>query len=228
MNHSLNQVADQILNAVYAGLKGPSNFSISRMQIKDEISQMKNRFLQEMVAQTYVDPEPFRQTIPKITLTVADFSEISGYDSDRSVLHGTIPEIIHLVNFKSVGFVTDAKREKPWKVIIGDDFLYHQYDTYSAKKPTALIQDTNLWIFNPPIENLTNVAMRAAFENPRALNGLSGVKATDNDPYPCPGFLLDKIRTKLVNDYLRQYRLANPSATFIASDSSVQPQPTDQ
>lgn len=223
MNQSLNQQAEQILNAVYAGLKTPSNFSISVRQIKDEIAQARNRHAEQMIREKTFIAEPFRQTIPKLELEKKDFSGVPGYETTRKELFASIPELLFLPGQKPVHYVTAMDRAFPFKVVYGDDFLYARHDRFSGKKPTIWIRDNELWLLNPPIANIKYIGLRAIFENPRALNGVGGIKFTDNDPYPMPTILSDRIRGKLVDDYIRHYRMGHLQPTLMAGDINISP-----
>lgn len=218
MNHSLNQIGSQILNAVYAGLKGPSNFAVSIEQIKDEVIQERERQAKALAgAGTYIR-ESFAQNIPKLTLIETDMSGIPGYDSNRKVLWAKIPELIYAYGFKPVLFVTVPNYGAYFKVVYGNDFFYVSNDRYTANAPTIWIKDTDLYLLNPPTVNTKTLAARMVFENPRALNGMYGILISDDDPFPAPADVVSAIRNKLVNDYLRQYRLANPVPAIVASD----------
>jgi hypothetical protein len=218
MNHSLNDIATQIVNAVYAGLKKPSNYSLSIEQVKDEFAQARNRFIETQVMSGVFEAEPFRQTIPKLPVSKKDFSGIPNFSTNRQEFHASIPEIMHFPGLRSVGYVAAINKVIPFKIVVGNDIFYVLKDKYTGSRPTAWIQDTNLWLLNPPIQNIQYVVMRAIFENPRSLNGVAGMKFVDDDPYPVPGSVIDAIRNKMVNDYIRQYRMANVQPTLLATD----------
>lgn len=222
MNQTLNEIADQILNAIYAGLKGPSNFSISRQQIKDEFSQARNKKIAELMSGNQFDPEPFRQTIHKIALTKKDFVFESGLSSTRKAHYAEIPELLHMKGIDPIGFVSVMdKTGIPFKKIYGSDIYYALRDRHSAKAPTIWVQDKSLWLLNPPIANIQFITFSGLLENPRALNGIAGNKFIDDDPYPIPGFVIEMIRKEMVYDYIKQYRLANPQPTLMAGDLTL-------
>jgi hypothetical protein len=221
MNQSLNQHASQILNAVHAGLKSPNNFSISVEQIKDEIAQARNRHAEQMIRERIFDPEPFRQTIPKLRIERRDFSGVTGYNTNRMEFFASIPELLFLPGQKPVHYITAMDRAYQFKVLYGEEFLFAKHDQYSGKKPTIWIRDTELWLFNPPIANIQFIGVRAMFENPRALNGVGGIVFTDDSPYPMPTSLSDRIRNKLVDDYIRHYRMGNMQPTLMGGDINI-------
>lgn len=218
MDHSLNRIAQQVLNGVYAGLKQPNNFSISIEQIKDEIAQMRNRMLYDGLMSGKVDLEPYRQSVFKLPVAKKDFSGADGYSTNHKEYYAQVPELFHVAGSKPVAWVTAMDRKYPFKVVYGNDFMYVKYDKYSKLDPTIWISDTNLWLLNPPIANVQHISLRAVFENPRAVNGLAGMKFIDDDSYPAPIAILSEIRNKLVNDYIRQYRMGNLQPTFVAAD----------
>lgn len=225
MQHSLNQYADQILNGVYAGLKGPANFPISKEQIKDEIAQERNARLAKKIQSGIVDLEPFRQLIPKLELVKKDFSGVDSYTTTRKELWAQIPELPNFPGVKPISFVSAMEMAVPFKVIYGNDIFTHKYDKFSAKVPTVWIQDTNLWLFNPPIANLKYIKVRTLVENPRALNGVGGIKFTDNDPYPMPLAIGAEIRDRLINEYITRYRRGTMQPTLMAGDMNINTEP---
>lgn len=221
MNNSLNEIAHQIVNAVHAGLKTPNNFAVSVRQIKDEVAQRRNTELAALAASGAVDLEPFRQTIFKLPVSKKDFSGVPGYETTRKEYHATIPEPVHAPGLKPVAWVTAMDRPFPFKVIYGNDIFHTRHDKYSGSAPTVWIQDTNLWLINPPIPNIQHISIRYILENPRAVNGIAGMKFMDDDPYPAPGFVLDKIRTRLIDEYIRHYRMGSLQPTLMAGDINV-------
>lgn len=222
MDHSINQYADQVLNAVYAGLKGPANFPISKEQIKDELAQLRNRMaVKKQDAGITIDPEPFRQTIPKLKVERKDFSGVEGHTTNRQEFWAKIPELAYFSGIKPVAWVSAMDRAMTFKIVYGNDFAYARHDRFSGKLPTIWIQDTNLWLFNPPIANIQFITVRAIFENPRALNGIGGIKFTDMDPYPMPLSMGAEIRDKMIFDYINQYRRGTMQPTLMAGDLNI-------
>jgi hypothetical protein len=221
MQHSLNQYADQVLNGVYAGLKGPANFPISKEQVKDEIAQERNARLEKRLKQGYADIESYRQTIPKLQVVRKDFSGITDHITGRQELWAQIPELPNFTGVKPVAWVSAMDKVIPFKIVYGNDFAYAQHDKFSASKPTIWITDTNLWLFNPPIATIKFITIRTLVENPRALNGVGGIKFTDDDPYPMPLAMGTEIRNKLVNDYINQYRRGTMQPTLMAGDLNI-------
>ncbi len=213
MNQTLNQIADQIINDVNEGLKASTKFAVSREQIKDEFAFGRNRFIHENFNR--IDRDGFAQTIHKLALTKKDFSNIDGYDSGRQELHATIPEVIQIKGFNPVIFASETNFTTMIdKVVFGREFLHTKHDKYTSKSPTLVIQDKNLWLINPPNPNIKSLSLRAVFENPRALNSISNVKITDDDPYPMPGGVIDQVKSKLVEHYIRRYRMGSMRPTL--------------
>ncbi len=221
MDNSLNQIASQIRNAVYSGLKGPSNFSVSIQQLKDEFAQGVKRQISELLAAGQLDPEPFRQTILKLPVSKKDFSGVTGYSTNRQEFYASIPEVMHMKGLDPIGYVAAMDKVFPFKIVYGNDIFHVSRDRYSATSPTIWIQDKSLWLLHPPIPNIQHITFRAILENPRAINGVAGQKFMDDDPYPAPGFVIDFVRNKMVNEYIRQYRLGNPQPTLMAGDLNL-------
>jgi hypothetical protein len=224
MDHSLNDISTQIINAVYAGLKKPANYSLSFEQVKDEFAQERNRYIENKVATGVFDAESFRQTIPKLPVAKKDFANVTGHTTNRSEYYAEIPEVMHFTGLKSIGYVAAMNKIIPFKICFGNDIFYVLKDKRTGDKPTIWIQDKNLWLLNPPIPNIQHITMRAIFENPRALNGVAGIKFVDDDPYPIPGSVSAIIRDKMVDAYIKQYRMANVYPTLVASDINLNKQ----
>jgi len=226
MDHSLNQIANQVLNDVYSGLKGPNNFSISLQQIKDSFAQKRNREIFDLYATGHFDIEPFCQTIPKLPIAKKDFSGVVGYSTNRLEYYAEIPEVLHMAGFNPVLYASAMDKAFPFKIIFGRDIFSALHERYTGSRPTIWIQDKSLWLLNPPIANIQHITLRAILENPKALNGVAGQRFVDDDPYPAPGAVIDVIRSKMVFDYIKQYRLGNPQPTLMAGDLNLNTEET--
>lgn len=220
MEHTLNSISAQILNDVYAGLKAPGNFSVPQRQIKDEFGQARNRYMQEEYQAGRLEKEAYMQTIPKLAVVKKDFVGL-GLTTSRKEYWAEIPEALSFKGFNAFEYITTMDKAVITKIVYGDDFRWVQFDKYTAKMPTIWIQDKNLWLLNPPVANIQWITLRYILDNPRSLNGVAGIKFMDDDPYPAPGHAVDAIKNKMVNDYLRHYRLANPLPTLVAGDLNM-------
>ena len=226
MDHSLNDIATQIQNAVYGGLKAPKNYSLSLQQIKDEFAQERYRQIVEQHALGQLNPEEFMQNIKKLPVAKRDFADVDGQNYSTQEYHAVIPEIVHIEGLKSVSYISTLGKSVPFKVIWGQSIFDVKYDKYSAKAPTIWIQDKNLWLLNPPVANIQNITFRAILKNPRAINGIAGQKFSDDDPYPCPLDVVTFIRNKMVWDYIKQYRVGNMQPALMAGDLNINSSPS--
>jgi hypothetical protein len=217
---SLNSIASQILNDTYAGLKAPNTFAVPARQIKDEFGQARNRYIFEQVELNRLDREGYMQNIPKLNLVKKDFVGL-GLSTSRKEYWAEIPKSISIVGLDAFSYISTLDGATDFKIVFDDDYKWAAYDKYTGKKPMAWIQGTNLWILNPPVANLSSIKLRYILDNPKSINGVAGIKFMDDDPYPCPGHAIGAIKDKLVNDYLRRYRLANPLPTLIAGDPNM-------
>lgn len=220
MEHTLNSISAQILNDVYAGLKAPGSFSVPQRQIKDEFGQARNRYMYEEYQAGRLDREAYMQTIPKLKVERKDFVGL-GLTTSRKEYWAQIPEPISIKGLKAFDYITTMDKTAITKIVFGDDFRWTKFDKYTANMPTIWIQDTNLWLLNPPVANISHITLRYILDNPRTINGVAGIKFMDDDPYPAPGHAVDAIKNKMVNDYLRHYRLANPLPTLVAGDLNM-------
>jgi hypothetical protein len=69
------------------------------------------------------------------------------------------------------------------------------------------------------------IKVRTLVENPRALNGVGGIKFTDNDPYPMPLAIGAEIRDRLINEYITRYRRGTMQPTLMAGDMNINTEP---
>lgn len=222
MDGSLNDIASQVLNGVLGGLKGPHNFSVPLDQIKDEVAQYRNRFIQQLQAGGIFEPEQFRQTIKKLPLVKKDFADTQGINTSRKEYWAQIPELLHIRGVQPIAYVSVMDKSViPFKIIFGSDIYFAKNDRWSSKAPTIWVEDKSLWLLNPPVPNIQFITFRALLENPRSINGIAGQTFMDDDPYPIPGHIVSEIRDKMVWDYIKQYRLANPQPTLMAGDLTL-------
>lgn len=221
MDISLNSIADIVINNVYAGLKAPSNYSLSRDQVIDEISLLRNRIANDLALKGGLNTQGLYQTIECLEFTCKDISECCTYESGIQVLHAKIPRLLALPNINPVRYVGAIAKGlggvRQFKVVTGNSYIYSKYDIVTSAAPTAWFDDnSNLWIINPPTKAMKVGALTALFENPKELDQYACCTIDNDSPYPVPGYMVDMITGKLINDYLRYYRTTNPTPNTIA------------
>jgi hypothetical protein len=205
---SLNEYVDIIINSVYAGLKAPSNYSLSKDQVKDEFTLMRNRAIAEYLEKKRpFNPEALYQRIP-LTLEMEDLGY--GIDTDLDYPSAKIPPLLFLHGLKTVRRVSYKDQLQPLKIVFENSHAFSHHDKYTGNKPTVWISNNYARVINPP-NNLDALDIFAIAEDPRAVYPFNGF--TDDSPYPIPSFLADQISSKMIQDYLRYYVMRNPQPT---------------
>lgn len=211
MQLSLEQLAHIVINSVFSGLKGVANISLDEDQVMDEINMGRNRFAPQLLDQNQLDREGLLQSISALVLTKKDIRQVCPVEtSTDKVLHTRIPKLLYMSGFVPVKYIGHESRQAEFKIFYGNEFMYRNTDKYTAKDPTVWIDGTHLWLFHPPAFIKKRLSITAAFENPRDLAQYKCCEASDGDPYPMPAALADVVTSKMINDYLRYYRMQNP------------------
>jgi len=214
MRLSLNSIADIIINSVYSGGKGIANISLSKDQVKDEINLARNRFILQLHGQYQLDQEGLFQDITCLKAVKKDIRKVCPIDlkaeEEHKVLCVTIPKLLHIPRLNPIKYLGNSNRQVEWKYFWGNDFIYRDTDKYAKNSPVAWVNGNDIWLFKPPQFIKKQITIQAIFENPRDLSAFNCCEASDNDPYPVPPTIVDMITGKLINDYLRYYRLQNP------------------
>ena len=195
---SLNQLADIVISRVQSGLKSVMNHGLSKSQIKDEILLTRNRLMVEAVAKGLVDIKQIYQNV----LIEKFFQHEESKISNKKAIYAPIPEIFFVPNMESVEYIGSTDGYESFKVVTGTTNQFLNYDRYTANAPTAWVQSKKVVIYNA---NPNRLLIRAVLNNPRDLPTFS-----DNSPFPICSAFADMILGNLINDYLRNYRLANP------------------
>lgn len=202
---TLNELADIVINSVYGGLKAPANISLSKDQVKDEINLCKNRIISDFLKNKIpFDPEELYVRIP-ISFEEEDMG--GGIDTDLDYPTATIPPLMYMSGLKTVRRVSYKDSLKPMKVVFGNVYAFSRYDKYTGKVPTAWINGTILRVLHPP-KNLRKADLYAIPSDPRQVYPYND--HDDNHPFPMSADLADRVTGKLINDYLRYYRMQNP------------------
>lgn len=201
-NTSLNDLADMIISQVQSGLKSVTNHGLSKSQVKDEIIQVRDRMLPEAIANGLINTQQLYQDLIIEKFERHGESEVS----NKRALVAVIPEILELELIETVEYIGSTDGYEGYKVIKGKSNQFLSYDRYTAKVPVAWIKSKKILIYN---DNPRRLLIRAIFSNPRDL-GEFDPQYGDSKPFPSCNALKDMIVGKIVNDYYRYYRMANP------------------
>ncbi len=229
---TLKKIADSILKNV-TGAIGNINYSISKEQLKYAINARRASILKEisLSKSEQVLLAKLYQTIPCIELDCENLERCCEVQGFESALHFRIPRLAMLD--EPVIYLGLPNKMKPFKVYLDNTFAYHQYTLRTAHRPyswidtsilaTKKIDFNNLlnsefetsnifldgYIFNPPTENFKYLSITAIFDNPMDINTFNCTPLCDDDTYPAPEFIIDKIVTSVTNEYIQMYRKAN-------------------
>lgn len=202
-NPSLNDYADMIISQVQSGLKSVSNHGLSRSQVKDEFIQARERMIPEAIAGGLVNPQMLYQDLILEKFEKYPESAVS----NRKATYTSIPQVLEIETIRSVEFLGSTDGFEGYKVVTGTMNQFVGYDRFTSKAPTGWIKGNKIVVYNGLHNRLL---LRAIFSNPRDLQAFDPVKYSDDRPFAVPPSLGDMIVGKLVNDYYRYYRMANP------------------
>lgn len=221
MRHSLNQLADIIINNTEGGLKNRNGQAVTREQVKDEIILMRARLIFELWPKGMIERDALIQQTECLEFEQKDIADCPAAKGCRGehVLHAKIPSLLMLPGFNPVEFVGSANQQVEFKAVFGNDYLYTPYLKYARKIPTAWFNEQSVWVFNE-VKEIKLGKIRFVLEDPREISMFSCSAYDDDSPFPSPVFLNDMITGKLINDYHRFYSMKNP---VIASKSPNHP-----
>jgi len=208
---TLETIAEMIENDVMGGLKGVTNYTMSTEQIMEEITLVGNRMLEERTRQGLPVPQDVYQDVPCIELECKDISECCNIKSGKAALISKepVPKLLFLEGFKPVQYVGPIDQSTQYKFLMSfADFIYSKYSP-SGHLPTAFLNNSNhLVIANPPSSVLKWVQFSALFAEPSELAKYSCICNSNGEiEYKRPSWLIDQVKSKIVNDYLRYYRM---------------------
>lgn len=230
MNPSLNAIASIIINSTFSGLKMVTNIPLSVDQVKDEVSLLRASLIKEMIDSGQKNFEGLYVKISCIALTCRDMAECCEEPVGSFQLGGKIPKLFDQLLTEKTGikYVGSPDMRHPYRILTGNEYLYYKHSPLIGKKPAAYLDyNLNVWILNPPTEDLELITMVVIPEDPRDLQQYSCCAAGDDDPYPMPSWMTDKITGKLINDYMRYYTMAQtkPNTQSPTENPQVQQQP---
>lgn len=211
MNLSLNAIASQVINSTFSGLKMVTNIPISVDQVKDEISLLRNSLIKEMIDSGQKNFEGLYVKISCIQLTCRDMAECCDEPVGSDQLGGKIPKLFDqlLTDKTGIRYAGSPDMRHPFRILTGNEYIYHKHSPLVGKSPAVYFDyNHNVWVLNPPTQDLELLTIVVIPEDPRDLQQYSCCAATDDDPYPMPGWMVDKITGKLINDYMRYYSMS--------------------
>jgi hypothetical protein len=201
-NPSLNDLADMIISQVQSGLKSVTNHGLSKSQVKDEIVLCRARMLPEALAAGLINAQQLYQDF----LIEKFYQHEESKVSNRKAIYGDIPEVMEIESISPVEYLGSTDGYEGFKVVTGKQNQFISHDRYSKHEPTGWIKNKRVIIYN---DNPKRLLLRAIFSNPRDLATYNKTYSDDSSFAVCNA-LSDMIVGKLVNDYMRYYRMANP------------------
>jgi len=204
---TLNQIAEIVKNNVYAGLNSPSDYNISLDQIKDEILFKRDGILKALEMKGALGSlEELYTTVPCITLTCKPIQECcDGLKANVTALHGEIPKVALWLGSKSVEYVGGINWHKRFRIYIGSNIRSALSGYAMEGKPLAWIRENGVWIFNAP-RGLDVITMKLVPQDIREAKEY-GCECSDDDEVNMPGWMVDEIKLKLIEQFIRTYRM---------------------
>ena len=210
-NLSLEKVAEIVRNSVMSGLKGITNVNFSTEQLMDELLLTCNSMANELALQRKLDLRGFYQDINCIELVCKDISECCTIDTDEKVLMTTspIPKPLFLPSYDPIMYLGLPNKMSNFKIT--NQLISGEYDKYSFSGrvglTTAYLTSNNdIIIRNPPSNRLKYISITAVFETPQQVYEYECM-CKGEKVFQRPQWLLDKAVGKIVNDYMRYYKL---------------------
>jgi hypothetical protein len=230
---SLKKIASAIQKNI-TGAIGNVNFGYSMEQIKYMINTRRATILKEIsISKSELDfLNKLKQSITCIELDCQNIERCCHVKGFETAKHFRIPRLSNAIA-DPVLYLGTPNRMKPFKVFYDTTFAYHQYSLKTSHRPyawvdtsilaTTLFEPTeyintefessgifyDVFLFNPPTENIKYLTIEAIFENPLDVNFFNCSKICDDDTYPAPEFIVDKIITSITQEFLGYYRKAN-------------------
>jgi hypothetical protein len=211
---SLNREASFVRNQIAPYI---TNTHIDINMIKDDIIATKNRVVFEYdKKQMLQNSEQLYAEITCIPLVCRDISECCGVDSDEKVLVADIPETMNISTIPAIRYVGTIDRLTPFNVVSGLSYLYRKYAKWTSNMKTVWYRKTkNQLIFLsdyfavPP----NSITVELIPQNEQDLLRYEcACIDTDDVEYRCPDYLIDVVRGKVVDSWLRQYNIAHSQA----------------
>jgi hypothetical protein len=201
---SLNSLADMVISKVQSGLKSVSNHGLSKFQIKDEIILTRNRLMVDAVTKGLIDIAQLRQDVIIEKFTQNKESKIS----NKKAISSDIPEVFMIPNFESIEYVGSTDGYESFKLVTGKSNQFINHDRFTKNAPTAWVRVKEVVIYN---DNPRRLLLRYVLNNPMDIAEYDK-SFNDDSPFPLCSAFADMIVGNIVNDYMRQYRMANPQA----------------
>ena len=191
-----------------------TNTHVDINMLKDDIIATRNRIVFEYDQKQLLNsPEQLYSEVTCIPLVCKDISECCDVDSDEKVYIAEIPELIQLSSISSIRYVGTIDRLTPFNVVNGMAYLYRKYAKWTGKMKAVWYRETkNQLVF---LNNSFNIPPKFITVEVMVQNEQDLLKYecacidVDDIPYKCPDYLVDVVRGKVVEQWLRQYQMAH-------------------
>lgn len=222
---TLGHITDAILNNISDGLHGNVNTPVPKEQLRAEVLQLRNSFVEEMFKKEKSSctrmPERLEldQHVGCLVVTnghTSDCCEVTEGDEQPMV---RIPQILSIGDIPLISWLGPAnKKGFGWKVYYGEG---HKAKSYlpSALRPYGVLYPPKLgyqalYLYNLPA-NTTKVSSSAIHTNPYAIYefGCCSIPGSgeveDTVALAAPDSMIVEIISKLSQQYLTYYRQMN-------------------
>ena len=216
---TLDEIAFIVYNDLNGGFGG-SNERIALDQIKAEIHAMRGRVMGELAAKSTVLDAALYSTFNALKLEQVDFSGNEDVPSAKLVWYTRIPRLFDARGKRFVQYVTSIDRQTRYRVRFGLENNYWMHETYTAKQPTAVIEENGLYLFNHKGDY---VSIRAIVDNPAEFDSQDGFACHDGDTatrYPVSQEILDMITGKVLEGKIRNAVRIRPDLINTQTDKN--------
>ena len=194
-----------------------TNTHLDINMIKDDIVATRNRIVFEYdQKQMLTSPEKLYAEVNCIPLICKDISECCDVDSDEKVLVADIPEVMGLSSIPNIRYVGGVDRMTPFNVVKGIGYLYRKYAKYTSRMKAVWYREAkNQLVFMnnsfPIAPKFISIEFIPQNEQDLLKYECACIDSDDVE-YKCPDYLVDVIRGKVIEGFMRQYQLAHTQA----------------
>jgi hypothetical protein len=200
-------MASEIVNDVYMGLNAPATPALNLAQVKDAISVMRNRLIDELSRKGQ-----FRRAGFFVQHTV---EMTQGEFHGRKALVAQIPAPLQAYGVKPFKYVGRPGGDRPFKLETGSP-RHARLHLLTSKVPTIFADEYGALTRTVGADKEFSCTIEVEYipENPRLL-------VDDEALYPMPGYLQAFVVEKLTHIYLRHYTSRNPRPVTGADVASM-------
>lgn len=217
---TLNEITSAIRNRIADGLSGNiSNQAFSLKQLEEEVDLQRATLINSYVdTGRRLNPNYLYQTVDKLKLECTDLSHNApcGVGSGEGVPAIKISPIAATFDDSAIEYFGLMNKQEKFIVYYDADSIgNHKYRVKTKNRPYIWVDTTQdssgmmtAYLLNAgPHATLKYLSIRAIFEHPSRVGGISG--NFGDSEYPAPGHLQNSIIDALTGKYIEYYRKLN-------------------